>query len=37
MFNYTYLWYDPVGRISSRELADEFLDAILNGIVLEGP
>jgi AcrR family transcriptional regulator len=32
MFNYSYLWYEPAGPISPDELADEFLDALLNGI-----
>lgn len=32
MFNYTYLWFEPDGRISSDQLADEFLDALLTGI-----
>lgn len=32
MFNYTYLWFEPNGRISPDQLADEFLDTLLNGI-----
>lgn len=34
MFNYTYLWYEPGGRISPEELAGQFLDAILRGILV---
>ena len=26
MFNYTYLWFEPNGRISSHQLAGEFLE-----------
>jgi AcrR family transcriptional regulator len=33
MFNYTYLWFDRDGAVSPEQLADEFLDAILHGIV----
>lgn len=32
MFNYSYLWYDPEGEISSDELADLFVDTVLRGI-----
>lgn len=32
MFNYTYLWFDPTGSTPSDDLADLFLDALLDGI-----
>jgi AcrR family transcriptional regulator len=32
MLNYTYLWFEPGGKVSPEELADEFLDALLNGM-----
>ncbi|MHA6795641.1 TetR/AcrR family transcriptional regulator [Pseudonocardia bannensis] len=32
MLNYTYLWFEPDGELSSDELADEFMDALLDGI-----
>ena len=32
MFNYTYLWFEPNGSVSPQRLAQEFLDAVLNGI-----
>lgn len=32
MFNYTYLWFEPGGPITPEALADEFLDALLDGI-----
>ncbi|WP_214371010.1 TetR/AcrR family transcriptional regulator [Pseudonocardia sp. H11422] len=34
MLNYTYLWFEPGGELSPDELADEFLDAVLDGIRL---
>lgn len=34
MFNYTYLWFEPGGRVAADQLADEFLAALLNGIRL---
>ncbi|HTF49971.1 MAG TPA: TetR/AcrR family transcriptional regulator [Pseudonocardia sp.] len=32
MFNYTYLWFEPDEELTSDELADIFLDALINGI-----
>jgi len=32
MFNYTYLWFDPSGPTKSDDLADLFLDVLLDGI-----
>lgn len=32
MFNYTYLWYDADGPVSTDELARMFLDAVFDGI-----
>lgn len=32
MFNYTYLWFDPNGPTKSDDLADLFLDVLLDGI-----
>ncbi|MEV5177873.1 TetR/AcrR family transcriptional regulator [Streptomyces flaveolus] len=34
MFNYTYLWFEPEGEVSPEDLADEFLDALLDGVRL---
>ncbi|MFX0574400.1 TetR/AcrR family transcriptional regulator [Nocardia nepalensis] len=32
MLNYTYLWFEPDGRTSSEQLADDFLDTLLDGM-----
>lgn len=32
MFNYTYLWFDPNGPTKPDDLADLFLDVLLDGI-----
>jgi hypothetical protein len=32
MFNYTYLWFDPDDEMNPDELADVFLDALIDGI-----
>ena len=32
MLNYTYLWFEPDGELSPEELADVFMDALINGI-----
>jgi hypothetical protein len=32
MFNYTYLWFDPDDELNPDELADVFLDALIDGI-----
>ncbi|PXY30012.1 TetR/AcrR family transcriptional regulator [Prauserella sp. PE36] len=32
MLNYTYLWFEPDGEVGTDELADAFLDALLDGI-----
>jgi AcrR family transcriptional regulator len=32
MLNYTYLWFTPDGELTPDELADLFLDAIIDGI-----
>jgi AcrR family transcriptional regulator len=32
MLNYTYLWFTPDGEMTPEQLADVFLDALLNGI-----
>lgn len=32
MLNYTYLWFTPDGDLSPEELADLFLDALLDGL-----
>lgn len=32
MLNYTYLWYGPDGELGPDEVADMFLDAIIEGI-----
>ncbi|GAA1386339.1 TetR/AcrR family transcriptional regulator [Pseudonocardia kongjuensis] len=32
MLNYTYLWFTPDGDLSPEELADLFLDALIDGI-----
>jgi len=32
MLNYTYLWFDADGPLSPEQVADEFLDAVLDGI-----
>ncbi|HEV7469821.1 MAG: hypothetical protein QOJ30_2638 [Pseudonocardiales bacterium] len=37
LFNYTYLWFDATGPTTPDELADEFLDALLDGIRLRSP
>jgi AcrR family transcriptional regulator len=36
MLNYTYLWLDPHGSVSPEELADSFVDILLNGLRVEG-
>lgn len=33
MLNYTYLWFEPDGPTGPDQLADEFLDALLDGIL----
>lgn len=33
MFNYTYVWITPDGPISPERIADQFCDAILQGLV----
>ncbi|WP_437107487.1 hypothetical protein [Streptomyces flaveolus] len=32
MLSYTYLWFEPDGEVSPEALADEFLDALLDGV-----
>lgn len=32
MLNYTYLWFEPDGELAPEELADVFLDALIDGI-----
>ncbi|MGD9985476.1 TetR/AcrR family transcriptional regulator [Pseudonocardia sp.] len=32
MLNYTYLWFAPEGELAPEELADLFLDALIDGI-----
>jgi AcrR family transcriptional regulator len=32
MLNYTYLWFEPDGNVTPDQLADEFIDALLDGI-----
>ncbi|QRP43199.1 TetR/AcrR family transcriptional regulator [Amycolatopsis sp. FDAARGOS 1241] len=32
MLNYTYLWYEPGGELTPDEVADMFLDALIDGI-----
>jgi len=32
MLNYTYLWFEADGRLSPEELADEYVDTLLQGI-----
>ncbi|MFC0106291.1 TetR/AcrR family transcriptional regulator [Kibdelosporangium aridum] len=32
MLNYTYLWFEPDGKLSPDEVADMFLDALIEGI-----
>lgn len=32
MLNYTYLWYGPTGELTPDEVADVFLDALIDGI-----
>ncbi|WIX77382.1 TetR/AcrR family transcriptional regulator [Amycolatopsis carbonis] len=32
MLNYTYLWYEPDGELTPDEVADMFLDALIEGI-----
>jgi AcrR family transcriptional regulator len=32
MLNYTYLWYEPGGELTPDEVADLFLDALIEGI-----
>ena len=32
MFNYSYQWYQPGGRVSADEIADQFCDIFLGGI-----
>ncbi|MEV6901643.1 TetR/AcrR family transcriptional regulator [Amycolatopsis sp. NPDC051372] len=32
MLNYTYLWYEPGGELTPDEVADMFLDALIEGI-----
>lgn len=32
MLNYTYLWFEPDGELSPEELAELFLDALIEGI-----
>lgn len=36
MFNYTYLWYDRSGGSSPEQVADDFLDVVLNGLRQRG-
>jgi AcrR family transcriptional regulator len=33
MFNYSYLWLDPVGGMSPEQVADLFLNMVLRGLV----
>jgi AcrR family transcriptional regulator len=33
MFNYSYLWLDPVGGLPPEDVADLFMDAMLHGLV----
>ncbi len=35
MLNYTYLWLDPHGSVSPEQLADSFVDLLLNGMRLK--
>ncbi|MGO8958756.1 MAG: TetR family transcriptional regulator [Streptosporangiaceae bacterium] len=35
MLNYTYLWLDPHGSVSPEELADSFVNLLLNGLRIE--
>jgi AcrR family transcriptional regulator len=36
MLNYTYLWFEPDGVLTPEELADVFLDALINGLSSRG-
>jgi AcrR family transcriptional regulator len=36
MFNYTYLWLRPGGRLAAEDLADEFVDVLLSGLGAPG-
>ncbi|MBO0711615.1 MAG: TetR family transcriptional regulator [Acetobacteraceae bacterium] len=37
MLNWSYKWYDPQGRLSVREVAEEFTSMALAGVGLEPP
>lgn len=34
MFNYAYMWFDPQGARSPEEIAEQFVDIFLDGVVL---
>ncbi len=36
MLNYTYLWIDPSGKYGPEEIADLFVDLLLNGLLPRG-
>jgi hypothetical protein len=36
MHNYTYLWLNPDGDLSAREVAKNFADLFLNGLSITG-
>jgi AcrR family transcriptional regulator len=36
MFNYTYLWLDPSGALKAEEVADSFVDLLLDGLRKRG-
>ena len=35
MFNYSYLWYDVHGSLTPEQIADQFTDVLLHGILPE--
>jgi len=36
MFNYTYLWLRPDGKLAAHEVAERFADLFLNGLSIHG-
>jgi hypothetical protein len=37
MLNWSYKWYDPQGRLSVREVAEEFTTLALAGVAADQP